>query len=187
MATVGGNTRIKTNMDYDSAIRLTQVYKTINDTSTRLLAQHAYDQMGELLQKQLGQLTAGGFLETQAYAYNIRGWLKGINKDYAVDFADTYTAYYRLPVGTIVYGLEPDSTVKVKYWQVKSRVYFYGYNETNNRLIPYFGVLSNDGNTMLVDINSADFAYARVPNYLETIDWYGPPGETPIMHRRLEP
>jgi hypothetical protein len=104
-----------------------------------------------------------------------------------ITFYDTYTAYYRLPVGTIVYGLEPDSTVKVKYWQVKSRVYFYGYNEVSDRLIPYFGVLSNDGNTMLVDVNSADFAYARVPNYLETIDWYGPPGETPIMHRRLEP
>ncbi len=104
-----------------------------------------------------------------------------------ISFYDTYTAYYRLPVGVIVYGLEPDSTVKVKYWQVRSRVYFYGYNETSNKLIPYFGVLSNDGNTMLVDVNSADFVYARLPNYLETIDWYGPPGETPSMHRQLKP
>jgi hypothetical protein len=104
-----------------------------------------------------------------------------------VSFFDTYTEYYRDPYGVVVYGLEPDSVVKVKYWQVKARVYFYGYNETSDKLIPYFGVLSNDGNTMLVDVNSADFPYARLPNYVETIDWYGPPGETPVMHRRLAP
>ena len=43
-----------------------------------------------------------------------------------------------------------------------------------------------DGRRGPVDINSADFAYARLPNYLETIDWNGPPGETPSMHRHLE-
>ncbi len=39
--------------------------------------------MGQIKQKQLGQLPDGSFLETQDYSYNIRGWLKGINKDYA--------------------------------------------------------------------------------------------------------
>ena len=101
-----------------------------------------------------------------------------------ITFYDTYTSYYRYPVGTIVYGLEPDSTVKVKYWQIRSRVYFYGYNETYSKLIPYFGVLSNDGNTILADVSAADFGYARVPTPLQTIDWYGPPETTPSMHRQ---
>jgi len=84
-APANGNTRLKTNLEYDAANRLLQVYKTINDADStrRLLAQHSYDQLGQLKQKQLGQTTSGPFLETQDYAYNIRGWLKGINRDYA--------------------------------------------------------------------------------------------------------
>jgi RHS repeat-associated protein len=80
------STRIKTNLNYDPANRLLQVYKTINDadSTNRLIAQQAYDQMGQLKQKQLGQLPGEEtFLETQDYSYNIRGWLQGINKDYA--------------------------------------------------------------------------------------------------------
>jgi hypothetical protein len=84
-ALANNNTRIKTNIDLDFANRVTQVYTTINDqdSTQRLLAQSAYDQMGQLLTKQLGQTTGGSFLETQTYSYNIRGWLKGINRDYA--------------------------------------------------------------------------------------------------------
>jgi len=86
MASTNSNTHIKTNLNYDHANRLLEVYKTINDADStkRLLARSDYDQMGQLKQKHLGQLpTDGSFLETQDYSYNIRGWLKGINKDYA--------------------------------------------------------------------------------------------------------
>ena len=86
VAPMNNNTRIKTNLNYDHANRLLQVYKTINDADStkRLITQHVYDQLGQLKQKQLGQQPLdGSFLETQDYSYNIRGWLKGINKDYA--------------------------------------------------------------------------------------------------------
>ena len=85
-ASINGNTRIKTNLNYDHANRLLEVFKTINDADStkRLLARHQYDQMGQLKQKLLGQQPViGSFLETQDYSYNIRGWLKGINKDYS--------------------------------------------------------------------------------------------------------
>ncbi|MDO6433297.1 RHS repeat-associated core domain-containing protein [Flavitalea sp. BT771] len=85
-ALTNSNTRIKTNLNYDHAGRLLEVYKSINeaDSTKRLIARHDYDQMGQLKQKHLGQLPAdGSFLETQDYTYNIRGWLKGINKDYS--------------------------------------------------------------------------------------------------------
>lgn len=84
-ATTNSTTHIKTNLNYDHANRLLEVYKTINDADStkRLLARSDYDQMGQLKEKHLGQLpTDGSFLETQDYSYNIRGWLKGINKDY---------------------------------------------------------------------------------------------------------
>ena len=85
-ATTNATTHIKTNLNYDHANRLLEVYKIINDADStkRLLARSDYDQMGQVKQKHLGQLpTDGSFLETQDYSYNIRGWLKGINKDYA--------------------------------------------------------------------------------------------------------
>jgi len=84
-ALTNNNTRIKTNFNYDHAGRLLEVYKSINeaDSTKRLIVRKDYDQMGQLKQKHLGQLpTDGSFLETQDYTYNIRGWLKGINKDY---------------------------------------------------------------------------------------------------------
>jgi RHS repeat-associated protein len=82
-ALFNNNTRVKTNINLDAANRVLQVYTTVNDTSKRLITQNSYDQMGQLMQKQLGQLPDNSFLETQDYTYNIRGWLKGINKDYA--------------------------------------------------------------------------------------------------------
>jgi hypothetical protein len=101
-----------------------------------------------------------------------------------ITFFDTYTEYYRLPVGAITIGVAPaDSILKAGYRQINARVNFYGYDEVSDKLIEYFGVLSNDGNTMLVDINASEFPYARVPTPLQTIDWYGPPETTPVMHR----
>ena len=73
-------------MNYDHANRLLEVYKTINDgdSTKRLIARNEYDAMGQLMKKYLGQQPAdGNFLETQDYNYNIRGWLKDVNKDYA--------------------------------------------------------------------------------------------------------
>jgi RHS repeat-associated protein len=85
VATNNSNLRVKTNLNYDHANRLLQTYMTINDqdSTKRLLCQYTYDQLGQIKQRQLGQLPDGSFLETQDYSYNIRGWLKGINKDYA--------------------------------------------------------------------------------------------------------
>ncbi|RXK81490.1 RHS repeat-associated core domain-containing protein [Filimonas effusa] len=84
--------RIYTEMDYDHGGRLTEVRKTLNDNieTRRVVAHHEYDALGQLKLKQLGQQAAednrsavSGYLETQDYTYNIRGWLKGLNwKDY---------------------------------------------------------------------------------------------------------
>lgn len=83
------NLRIKTNMDYDHMGRLKETRKQVNDdnTRTRVVADEVYDALGQLKTKKLGQQTdavnslpvAGLFLENQDFAFNIRGWLKGIN------------------------------------------------------------------------------------------------------------
>ena len=79
--------RVQTNTSYDHAGRVLTVKKVLNDDATkaRLLSRNTYDALGMLEQKKLGQKSNADIteLELQDYAYNIRGWLKGVNKDYA--------------------------------------------------------------------------------------------------------
>ena len=73
-----GVVRVRTTMDYDAQGRLLAVRKQLNDAgSSKLIAQSEYDELGELKTKHLGN-----GLQDLAYEYNIRGWLKAINKDY---------------------------------------------------------------------------------------------------------
>jgi hypothetical protein len=67
------------------------------------------------------------------------------------------------------------------YYQSGPKLYFAGYNEESDLIIQYFGVLSADGQTIFADCR--DRRYARLPNYLQTIYWYGYPGETPVTHK----
>ena len=66
------------------------------------------------------------------------------------------------------------------YQQHGPRIYFAGYNETSDLILQYFGVLAADGKTILADSRTRQ--YARLPNYLQTIYWYGQPGVTPVTH-----
>ncbi|MBL7759058.1 MAG: hypothetical protein JNK08_00005, partial [Sediminibacterium sp.] len=79
--------RVQTNTSYDHAGRVLSVKKVLNDDAAkaRLLSRNTYDALGMLEQKKLGQKSNADIteLELQDYAYNIRGWLKGVNKDYA--------------------------------------------------------------------------------------------------------
>jgi hypothetical protein len=64
------------------------------------------------------------------------------------------------------------------YHQIGPMLLFAGYNEEAGLLIQYFGVLSADGKTIFADCSNR--LNSRLPNYSETIYWYGPPGATPI-------
>jgi len=76
-------------MTYDHAGRLLSVHKNINDVVTKLIVRHSYDELGQLKTKELGYSDNTGLpLEALDHSYNIRGWLTGINKEYALD-ADT--------------------------------------------------------------------------------------------------
>jgi RHS repeat-associated protein len=86
-----GNIRIKTNNEYDHEGRLLKTWKTINDLSSQkaLIASYEYDELNRQKKKELGRKkdVAGNYtsepLEILDYSYNIRGWLKTINKDFA--------------------------------------------------------------------------------------------------------
>lgn len=74
-------TRLKTNYTYDNAGRLLSVKKQRNDDGVdKLIATYEYNSIGVLKTKRLGD-----DIETLDYEYNVRGWLKGINKDFSRD------------------------------------------------------------------------------------------------------
>ncbi len=80
-----------TKLEYDDMGRLTKTYKKINGSPEVLLVENSYDEMGQLKQKKLGQKRdatnwntyTADVMDSLSYSYNIRGWLRGINKDYA--------------------------------------------------------------------------------------------------------
>ncbi len=65
---------------YDSQNRLLTQSQKINNQSEEIIVSNKYDELGQLIQKGVGgKLSVTNRLQTVDYAYNIRGWLKGIN------------------------------------------------------------------------------------------------------------
>ena len=151
-AAFSNNTRIKINMNLDADNRILQTYTTVNDTARRLISQLSYDQMGQLMQKQLGQLADNSFLETQDYTYNIRGWLKGINKDYANNNTSGgdnrwfgMELSYDWGFGTNYLN----GNISGSKWRSKGngqqRAYGFGYDDANRLLYADFNQYSGSG------------------------------------------
>ncbi len=77
--------RVKTNQNFDVRARLASVTMTINDNpvSLRTIDTIAYSRLGQVKTKWIGRGGTISPLDTQVYDYNIRGWLKGINRGFA--------------------------------------------------------------------------------------------------------
>ncbi|GGH65855.1 hypothetical protein GCM10011379_19440 [Filimonas zeae] len=89
-----GTVKVITKHDYDHAGRLLSVKKRVNSGSWVTIDTLLYDAAGQLLTKQLGRKKPGGVynnqpIETLTYAYNIRGWLTGINRNYVANPSGT--------------------------------------------------------------------------------------------------
>lgn len=100
-----------------------------------------------------------------------------------IEFSNTTTSYKRN--GQYIKEqptpqLPTPGILKVSYKQVGPMLFMTGFNESSNLLIDYFGVLMPSTDKMMVYSGSGN---ARLPNYLQTIAWYGPIGSTPIISR----
>jgi RHS repeat-associated protein len=77
---------ISNKLNYDGAGRLLTAYKNIdNAPGDQLIATSTYNELGQLQNK-----AEGNSIENLAYAYNIRGWLSSINKNYLAGTANNY-------------------------------------------------------------------------------------------------
>jgi RHS repeat-associated protein len=75
-------TRVISQTLYDAAGRVTDVISQLNDNAPRTIAKNVYDELGLLKTKRLHVTGTDTQLETVNYEYNIRGWIKGINKNF---------------------------------------------------------------------------------------------------------
>jgi hypothetical protein len=89
---ISGGTSYKVGIknEYDAAGRLLKTYQKTGSSTEIAIAKNSYDELGQLKQKKLGQQKNSDnttysttALDVLNYEYNIRGWLRGINKDYA--------------------------------------------------------------------------------------------------------
>lgn len=100
-----------------------------------------------------------------------------------MSFGADSTATYQYNGKTLTYGGDPTTVVHIKYSQDGGRVNFSGVNVSQNELIlPYYGVLTPDGNNMYLD--SYQFTASRLPSIYGGSQAYGTIGVTPSMQRQ---
>ena len=139
----GQGVAIATTLDYDDLGRLLTVKKGVWTTfgfivPEKIIVSNEYDALGQLKKKILspGYNNNAG-LETENYAYNIRGWLLGINRDYVKD--GNSTNYFGFDLGydkngalgtynTPQYNGNTSGTIWKSKGDQQNRKYDYGYD-----------------------------------------------------------
>ena len=95
-------------MEYDILGRLLATKKAINSTINGIavskgeqeIARNQYDKLGQLKTKKLAPAyNSNAGLETLNYDYNIRGWLLGMNRDFAKDALTAPSNYFGFDLG----------------------------------------------------------------------------------------
>ncbi|MEM8899846.1 MAG: DUF6443 domain-containing protein [Bacteroidota bacterium] len=79
-----GVVRVHKAFSYDHAGRLMRSIQQINDQKPLILAEHGYDSLGQLIEKDMGVNVGGNGklaeLQSVDYRYNLRGWMTDINQ-----------------------------------------------------------------------------------------------------------
>lgn len=116
---------------YDKTGRLLTVAQKLNGSgSHKTIVSNSYNALGELEEK-----TLGNSLETLEYDYNVRGWLKGINKDYVA--SGTGSHYFGMDL-SYDWGFtdnQLNGNIAGVKWRSKSsskqRAYGFDYDQVN--------------------------------------------------------
>jgi RHS repeat-associated protein len=168
---------VVTKYQYDHAGRLLQITKkakrdpSINPAFAyadldKPIVINEYDALGQLITKKLGNTTEPSSgappLETLNHTYNIRGWLKGINKDYANGLSSPGASgsWFGMELN-YDWGFDKNQfngNIGGTKWRSKGdgeqRAYGFGYDKTNRLLAGDFS--QRTGNDY-VDNSTIDF------------------------------
>ncbi len=79
-AGTGKQTTVVNRYEYDVMGRLLRVYQNNNSApADQLLVEYVYNELGQVVDKKLHQVSGTTFLQSVDYRYSIQGWLKSIN------------------------------------------------------------------------------------------------------------
>lgn len=116
---VGNNTQtsvVVTKLSYDDLGRVIKSEKKLSNTlvnsgnmsSYKTISQVEYNKLSQVKTKKLGtNPVAGGVLETQAFDYNIRGWMLGVNRNYVKTSGST-SNWFGFELGYDKTSIKPD-------------------------------------------------------------------------------
>lgn len=90
-------------------------------------------------------------------------------------------AFYTRNGETIRTGPESMTALLTPFKKIGAAVYFKGYDEGNDLLYDYMGVLLQGDTKMMI---YSGVTGARLPYYTQTIPWYGTIGQTPVMEKQ---
>lgn len=177
---------VRETYDYDHANRPIRLTHQVNEEPAVVLSEFEYNELGQLLEKNLGAKIAGRTpLQSVDYTYHIRGWLKGVNEVNAnaggfqaareagqpvgdVDDRDLFA--YELLYEDADSDLQADSlfsgNISGMIWksagdEVK-RAYGYGYDALKRLTSAYYGTLNPtsgviDGDPRRYDVESISY------------------------------
>jgi len=129
---------VRDNFVYTAQDRLSLHTQQINGGSEQLIAKNTYDELGQLISKNVGGIDATGAtgLQTVDYNYNIRGWLKAINdvNNIGTDLFSFKINYNDAETATDLYN----GNISETYWKTNSdnklRKYQFSYDNLNRLL-----------------------------------------------------
>lgn len=136
---VSSQVSVLTMTAYDNSGRVISITKKVNDTLTRTIATNTYDALGQLTEKRLGVTALNAQLEKLIYEYNLRGWLKSVNKSFVATDGNTQNWFgYDLSYDNGFVTNQFNGNIAGASWKSKSdgaaRAFGYAY-DNGNRLI----------------------------------------------------
>lgn len=162
---------------YDATGKLRSVKKRVNDNASldRIIAENNYDELGQLKDKRLGVSGATTQIEKLTHEYNIRGWLKSINKPFAVTAGST-TNWFGMEL-SYDYGFQTNQfngNIAGVRWKSKgdgiARAYGFLYDKVNRLRSADFNQLNTTASTVweknLVDFSVSNLVYDAGGNIL---------------------
>ncbi|SFW87391.1 DUF6443 domain-containing protein [Chitinophaga sancti] len=129
---------------YDAAGRPDSLIKTLNDNPLlqKVICLTSYDELGQKKNERF-DVNASGQIETLNYSYNLKGWLKSINKNY-LNTANSSSNWFGLELSydNGFDSVKYDGNISGTKWKSGddniSRAYGYGYDPVNRLISAYF-------------------------------------------------
>lgn len=161
---------------YDGQGRMTSSKMRLNGEAVdKTIVSNTYTELGELNVKTLGHVSPGINVETLDYDYNIRGWLKGVNRDKLSTGTSMGTNYFAMDL-SYDYGFDDtqlNGNIAGMRWKTKSSVTtrHYGFDyDASNRLSK--ADYSQTGSGNVSDFSVKNITY-DVNGNIQSLDRYG--------------